>query len=173
MESTTALPYEPDRLVAALASPSARFPAYQALVAMNEAALPAVREGLVHEDWQVRKWSAMVLDQVADEESLAALVPLLRDPESEVRLWAVHSLACDHCKNDVACPMDVVPHLIARIDADESIRVRRMATIMLGTDVLDVRAVPVLKGLLGEEDRKLRMHAERGLRRYEELGIGA
>lgn len=44
----------------------------------------------------------MVLDRVADAESLAALVPLLRDPKADVRLWAVHSLACDHCKGDVA-----------------------------------------------------------------------
>ena len=98
-------------------------------------------------------------------------VPLLRDPKSDVRLWAVHSLACDHCKEDVSCPVDVVPLLIERIELDESIRVRRMATIMLGTDYPDRRAAPVLMSLLEEEDRKLRFHAENGLRRYGELGL--
>ena len=165
------LPTDPVELVDAFADASTRFPAYQALIAMGEAALPAIRGGLRHGNWQVRKWSALTLDQVADAESLAALVPLLRDPKSDVRLWAVHSLACDHCKDDVACPIDVVPHLIERIELDESIRVRRMATIMLGTDYPDRRAVPVLRRLLEEEDRKLRFHAENGLRRYGELGI--
>ena len=165
------LPTDPTGLVDALSASETRFPAYQALVALGEAALPAIRGGLRHGHWQVRKWSAMVLDLVADSESLAALVPLLRDPKADVRLWAVHSLACDHCKDDVPCPVDAVPHLIERIETDESIRVRRMATIMLGTDYADARAVPVLKRLLREDDRKLRAHAERGLRRYAGLGL--
>jgi hypothetical protein len=38
-----------------------------------------------------------------------------------------------------------------------------MATIMLGTKFPDASAVPVLEWLLGEEDRKLRGHAERAL----------
>ncbi|HSR42408.1 MAG TPA: HEAT repeat domain-containing protein [Longimicrobiales bacterium] len=106
--------------------------AYQALVDLGSEALPAVRAGLGNGHRQVRKWSAMVLDRVADSESLAALVPLLRDPRADVRLWAVHSLACDHCREDVACPVVAVPHLIERIEVDESIRVRRMATIHVG-----------------------------------------
>ena len=52
--------------------------------------------------------SVLLLDQVADAESLKALVPLLRDPNSKVRAWAVHSLACDHCKEEISCPVDVV-----------------------------------------------------------------
>ena len=131
---------DPDALVGALVDPETRFPAYQQLVTLGAPALPAIRRGLGHESWQVRKWSAMCLDQVADEAALADLVPLLRDPKSDVRLWAVHSIACDHCKEDVACPVDVVPLLIERIESDESVRVRRMAAIMLGTDCADARA---------------------------------
>jgi len=161
----------PDELVAALADSATRFPAYQSLVALGERSLPAIRTGLRHGNWQVRKWSAMILDQVADAESLAALIPLLRDPKADVRLWAVHSLACEHCKDDVACPVDAVPHLIERIQLDESIRVRRMATIMLGTDYTDPRAVPVFKTLLEETDAKLQGHAQRGLERYASIGL--
>jgi HEAT repeat protein len=167
----TRLPTDTVDLVHALAAAQTRFPAYQALVELGQDALPAVRGGLGHASWQVRKWSAMVLDRVADRESLAALVPLLRDSKADVRLWAVHSLACDHCKADVACPVDAVPHLIERIDCDESIRVRRMATIMLGTDYADRRALPVFKRLLDEDDAKLRHHAQRGLDRYADLGV--
>jgi HEAT repeat protein len=164
-------PEDPVGLIDALAVAGTRFPAYQALVELGDVALPAIRAGLGHGHWQVRKWSAMVLDRVADAESLAALVPLLRDPKADVRLWAVHSLACDHCKDDVACPVDAVPHLIERIQLDPSIRVRRMAAIMLGTDFVDVRALPVLKALLAETDEKLRHHARRGLERLAGLGL--
>ncbi len=158
-------------LVEALTDPASRFASYQALVALGEASLPAIRAGLGHGNWQVRKWSAMVLDRVADGESLAALVPLMRDPKADVRLWAVHSLACDHCKSEIECPVDVVPHLIERIELDESVRVRRMATIMLGSEHLDPRAVPVLRALSGESDAKLRAHAERALERYAAYGL--
>ena len=167
----TQLPTGPRELVEALLEPDLRFPAYQALVALGDEALPAIREGFKHGNWQVRKWCAICLDQIADAETLAALVPLLRDPKSDVRLWAVHSIACDHCKDGVGCPVDVVPHLIERIELDESVRVRRMAAIMLGSDYPDERAVPALTKLLEEEDAKLRRHAQKTLDRYRDLGI--
>jgi hypothetical protein len=53
------------------------------------------------------------------------------------------TFACDHCTPGVTCPVDVVPLLIERIERDESIRVRRMATIMLAADFRDARAAPV------------------------------
>ena len=165
------LPADPTSLVASFSDPRARFAAYQALVALGEAALPAIRGGLAAEDWQVRKWSAICLDRISDEESLAALVPLLRDPKSDVRLWAVHSVACDHCKTDVECPVDVVPHLVERALTDESVRVRRMAVIMLGSEFADPRALPALERLAAADDRKLRLHAENALTRYREKGI--
>jgi hypothetical protein len=70
-------PPDPGSLVAALERSETRFPAYQALIAIGAAALPAIRVGLRHADWQVRKWSAMVLDQVADADALVDLVPLM------------------------------------------------------------------------------------------------
>ncbi len=159
-------------LVRSFAERQLRFDAYQALVGLGSKALPALRGGLRSEDWQVRRWSAICLDQVADAEALLDLVPLLRDPKSKVRLWAVHSIACDHCKDDVRCPVDVVPLLIERIEIDDSIRVRRMAVIMLAGEFKDPRAVPVLQRLLrSETDRKLLMHAEAGLRRLGEAGV--
>ena len=167
----TTMNTDPFALVDSLAVPQDRFPAYQRRGELGTDALPAIRGGLKHGNWQVRKWSAIVLDQVADAETLAALVPLIRDPKADVRLWAVHSLACDHCKDDVSCPVDVVPHLIERIEVDPSIRVRRMATIMLGTEFTDARALPVLRSLRTEDDRKLRNHAEAALARYAELGL--
>ena len=115
----------------------------------------------------------MCLDQVADEEALVDLVPLLTDPHPKVRLWAVHSIACEHCKEDVSCPVDVVPLLLATIRHDPSIRVRRMAVIMLGSEFVDPRAVPVLKDVLSaESDVKIRGHAAVALARLRVAGAG-
>ena len=162
----------PFGLVDSFATSEGRFQAITSLVALGAEALPAVRNGLKSANWQVRRWCAIVLDHVADSESLTDLIPLLRDPKSKVRLWAIHALACDHCKHDVECPIDVVPLLIERLEVDETIRVRRMATIMLATEFIDRRAVPVLQRLLCDEaDRKLLFHAEAGLRRLKEAGM--
>ena len=105
---------DPESLVAAFSNAEERGGAYQALIALGGEALPAIRSGLRSEDWEVRRWSAMCLDQVADEDALLDLVPLLRYAHPEVRLWAVHSLGCDHCKDDVSCSVDIVPQLIER-----------------------------------------------------------
>ncbi len=163
-------PSGPD-LVQSLVDGETRFDAYLALVEMGADAIPAIREGLAHHQWEVRRWCAMCLDQIADPESLDALVPLLRDPKSKVRLWAVHSISCEHC-TDAKCTVDVVPLLVERVELDESLRVRRMATAMLGSEFLDRRAVPTFERVLAEEeDRKLIGHAQRGLDRYREAGV--
>ena len=152
-------------LVESFATSSERFGVYQSLVALGTDALPALREGLKHPDWHVRQWSAICLDRISDSDTLLDLIPLLGDPKPQVRLWAVHSLACNHCKDGVRCPVDVVPLLIERLRTDEQIRVRRMAAIMLGSEFLDRRSVPVLTACLDDPDRKLRLHASAGLRR--------
>ena len=162
----------PDEWVSEFTRGDRRYHAYQALVDLGPAALPAIRAGLRHGHWQVRKWCAICLDRVADADALAALVPLLRDPKAAVRMWAVHSLACNHCKEDVRCPVDVVPHLIERARHDESVRVRRMAVIMLATEFLDPRAAPVFDTLLDTEtDVKVRAHAKEGRTRYRTAGL--
>ena len=141
------------------------------LQALGSVALPAVREGLKHPDWHVRHWCAIYLDHHADPDSLRDLVPLLSDPVTKVRLWAVHSISCEGCKSH-ECPLDTVPLLIERVDKDTSTRVRKMAVAMLATLPLDCRVVPVLKAVLNKEkDVKIRLHAEIGLRKYREAGM--
>ncbi len=169
-------PFRPEataeELVEAFAEGESRFPAYLSLYRMGGAALPAVRAGLGHPDRHVRQWCALFLDQHADRESLEALVPLLRDPNSRVRLWAVHSISCLECK-DGPNPVDAIPLLLERIAEDESLRVRRHAVAMLAGLPPDARVTPVFRRILAEEDdRKLRLHAERGLERHAEAGEG-
>jgi len=158
-------------LVERLEDCATRWPAWRRLEELGAAAAPAVRDGLRHGHWQVRKWCAAFLDHHADPEALPELLPLLHDPKSDVRLWAVHSLSCDRCKVDQN-PIDFVPHLIERIERDESIRVRRMAAAMLATGRPDLRSARLFTRILAtESDRKLRKHAEWGLARCREIGL--
>ncbi|REJ74524.1 MAG: hypothetical protein DWQ36_20715 [Acidobacteria bacterium] len=153
---------------------------YDALVALGElspdTALPALRRGLRDDDWHVRHWCAIALDQLADADALADLIDLLDDPHYKVRLWAVHSLACDHCKPGVEAPCDIVPLLIERAERDEHPRVRKMATVMLAHQLIDERALSLLRRKASRtdpgDDPKLRMHARQGLERYREAGLG-
>lgn len=161
-------------LVAAFAEPGSRMPAFLALSARGRAALPAVRDGLRHPDSHVRRWCVILADNVADAATLRAVVPLLDDPCAGVRRWAVHTLACECCK-DGPNPVDAVPLLLERIERDPSIRVRRQAVAMLAHHrAPDPRAAPVLRRLAAEAaDRKLRLHAARGLERYAAAGVGS
>ena len=162
---------EARELVDRLESSETRWPAWKRLEQLGSAAAPAVREGLRHGHWQVRKWCAAFLDHHADPETIPELLPLLHDPKSDVRLWAVHSLSCDRCKVDEN-PVDFVPHLIERIDRDESIRVRRMAVLMLTHPPRRALGAKLFARVLAQEtDVKLRKHAEWGMKRCREVGL--
>ncbi len=164
----------PEDLVAEFENGEKRMAAFLALYARGDEVLPVVREGLKHANWQVRRWCALFADNFADAETLHALVPLLRDPKSQVRVWAVHSLSCESCK-DGPNPIDAIPLLLERIELDESIKVRRHAVAMLAHHrTPDPRALPVFTRIMAEEDdRKLRLHADRGLKRYAEAEAGS
>ena len=164
----------PEELVAEFANGQNRMAAFLALYGRGPEALPAVREGLQHSNWHIRQWSAILADNFADGETLRALTRLLHDPKAEVRVWAVHSLSCDRCK-DGPNPVDAVPLLLERIERDSSIKVRRQAVAMLAHHLTpDPRVLPMFRKIISEQDdAKLRLHAERGLKRYRTVGLGA
>jgi HEAT repeat protein len=161
-----------DELVAEFANGQNRMPAFLALYSRGKESVPAIRAGLAHFNSNIRRWCASLADNFADAELFHSLVPLLNDPKAEVRVWAVHSLSCESCK-DGPNPVDSVPLLLDRIESDVSIKVRRQAASMLAHHHSpDVRVLPVFKRLLMEEsDRKLRLHAEHGLIRYAAAGL--
>ena len=164
----------PEELVAEFANGRNRMAAFLSLYTHGTRALPAVRQGLKHSNWQVRRWSAVFADNFADGTTLQALTPLLRDPKAEVRAWAVHSLSCEICK-DGPNPIDAIPLLLERIESDPNIKVRRQAVAMLAHHrTPDARVLVVFKKIMSEEkDRKLRLHAEQGLERYAASGLRA
>ncbi len=171
-----ASPYPPEvsceRLVESFADGRNRFQVFVELYRRGEAALPAIRAGFQHSAWQVRKWCAICADNFADAETLDALAPLVDDPRADVRSWAVHSLACQDCK-DGPNPVDYLPLLLERIERDPSVRVRKQAVAMLAHHLApDARVVPVFRDLVvSEGDTKVGRHAAEGLKRYATLGL--
>lgn len=173
-----AAPFRPEasseELVAEFANGQNRMAAFLALYRRGPEALPAVRQGFQHANPHVRRWSAILADNWADGETFRALTALLDDPQAGVRVWAVHALACERCK-DGPNPVDAVPLLLERIEQDSSIRVRRHAVAMLAHHrPPDSRVVPMLRKILSHEtDAKLRLHAMHGLERYRTAGPSA
>lgn len=108
--------------------------ALRVLMAAGTEATPAVRRGLHHNDPIVRVGCCFVLDHFMDEESLPDLVGNLDHEHADVRSRALHTLACDRCKEGACRPAenDVVPIAIRMLKEDPSRRVRSQAAAMLG-----------------------------------------
>mgnify|MGYP001212034129 CR=1 FL=1 len=145
---------------------SAGSDARRALTAMGGDAVEALIAGLDHEDSRVRVHSAGLMDQLGDERCLKALEKALDDPIADVRRRALHSIACDHCKET---PLDVdrVALTIRHALGDPSIRVRRVATHQLGNLPSDPRSVDALRRLVQDVDTKVRARAQWSLQQVE------
>lgn len=104
------------------------------LVASGPPALDAVRAGLAHDDAAVRRGCTDVLDHLVDDASLDDLVAMVTDDDAEVRVRALHALACDRCKENGCSPSlaAVAPAAIDRLRHDPDQHVRAMAVGALG-----------------------------------------
>ncbi len=136
-------------------------------------AIATLIAGLSDPDHRVRTACADVLDHGADARCVAPLIELLADPEADVRRHAVHAIGCQGCKL-VALPVDVIAHLIERAMRDASLRVRQVATHMLGVAMLgtgrDARAARVLRTIVRREpEGKLRRNARWSLEVFSSL----
>jgi HEAT repeat protein len=102
-------------------------------VRLSDAAFDALVEGLGDPHPRVRWWCIQLLDHVADERAVSAIVPLLDDPVARVRRNAVHALGCVPCKPDWSGRLDAttVGTLERLATSDENARVRRDAAITL------------------------------------------
>jgi HEAT repeat protein len=159
----------PQQLVATFgdADRTRRWEPVAALQAAGDGALEAIREGMSHPDWRVRRGCAVFVDHNPDPLLMERLLLLLRDPKAKVRMWAVHSLSCEPCKPG-GNPVDAVPSLIHALGEDKAIRVRRMAAAMLAQQAPEPRSVEALRRALAvETDTRLRRLARWGLSRME------
>ena len=111
--------------------------ALRRLMAAGMRATPVVRQGLQHPNPAVRVGCCKVLDHFLDEAALPELIENLAHPDEEVRAWALHTLACDKCKEGVCRPgeEDVIPLAVQMLLTDESRRVRQTAAGLLGPSV--------------------------------------
>ncbi len=115
-----------DEILRKLGAPdyTTRREARKALMLSNEDVVPILISGLKHENRQIRKNCAELMDHVADERCVAPLAGALEDPIADVRRHALHSLICDECKS-VPLDIDAIGLVIKRATEDPSIRVSK------------------------------------------------
>jgi len=135
-------------LIEVLAVPYRAPGAYRALLDLGMKALPAVRVGLLHDNPDVRFHCCRFLDRYLLPETLSDLVDMLNDGDKRVRCSALHTLACDRCKEGTACRPEegqVLPKAMKLLANDPDAHVRAMAIEVVGqfvhTNALAVAAI--------------------------------
>ncbi|MEZ4733629.1 MAG: HEAT repeat domain-containing protein [Caldilineaceae bacterium] len=108
--------------------------AYRTLFTMGFAVVPVARAGLCHENAAVRSYCCALLDHFLVPEALGDLIDMLRDPAPQVRQSALHTLACDRCKQGTCRPVEaeVLPAALRILTADPDPHVRAMAVEVVG-----------------------------------------
>jgi HEAT repeat protein len=108
--------------------------AYRTLMQRGLEALPDVREGLYHSNADVRYHCCRFLDRYLEPETIGDLVGMLDDADERVRISALHTLACDRCKEGSCRPEEarVLPLALNLLANDRSYHVRAMAIEVVG-----------------------------------------
>jgi HEAT repeat protein len=121
-------------LIEELAVPHRAGRAYWRLMALGRMAVPAARAGLTHESADVRFHCARYFDHFLMPDILGDLMLRLDDPDPRVRLTALHTLACDRCKDDMCVPSGgaLLDKAMTIVSADTDAHVRAHAIELLG-----------------------------------------
>jgi HEAT repeat protein len=111
-------PRDFDGWVSQLGVSSCRQRARVHLLTSGPDVVPALRRGLRHRKAIVRRTCVRILDQLVDEDTVPDLVAALDDEDTGVRAAALHSLACDRCKQGECRPGEDlwVPRALALLD---------------------------------------------------------
>lgn len=115
-----------DRLLDGL-SPKRLTPARLAAV------LADVQTGALHHpDPQIRRYCLVLLDHHANDASMHVFVRALEDSADPVREVALHSLACEACKEHDLRPADVVPALARVLESDPKpdLRIKALTALL-------------------------------------------
>lgn len=96
--------------------------------------MPVMRRGLRHANADVRYYCCQYLDRFLEPDSLVDLIPMLDDGDCRVRMSALHTLACDRCKEGDCRPEEaaVLPRALALLANDPDRHVRAMAIEVVG-----------------------------------------
>jgi hypothetical protein len=126
--------------------------AYRKLFDMGFEGVPAALEGLHHENASVRYYCCALLDHFLVPEALGELMGMLHDPEPRVRQSALHTLACDRCKEGSCRPVEaeVLPEALRILNEDGDAHVRAMAIEVVGQYV---HTNPIAEQALVEANR--------------------
>jgi HEAT repeat protein len=126
-----------DRAVAELGVDHRAKEALRSLMAAGTNATPAVRRGLQHANPRIRARCCDVLDHFLDEDAIPELMENLSHDDPEVRMRAMHALACDRCKEGSCRPAenDVVGAAMRLLATDPDRHVRTQAAHALGPAV--------------------------------------
>jgi HEAT repeat protein len=95
---------------------------------------------LQHPDPHIRRSCLWVLDHYANDVSMPVFARAVEDDVDFVRDMALHSLACEGCKQQEMCVADVVPPLIRVLEHDPKPDLR-------------IKALSALFGLSRRDDR--------------------
>jgi HEAT repeat protein len=138
---------EHSELIETLAIPYRAPDAFRALLDIGIEALPAVRAGLRHDNPDVRLHCCRFLDRYLLPETLSDLLDMLDDGDKRVRCSALHTLACDRCKEGTCRPEEgqVLPKATKLLETDPHPHVRAMAIEVVGqfvhTNVIAANAI--------------------------------
>jgi HEAT repeat protein len=125
---------EHHQIIGELAFPYKAPNAYRTLLDLGIRALPAVRAGLRHDNPNVRLHCCRFLDRYLSPETLPDLMGMLNDGDERVRCSALHTLACDRCKEGSCRPeeAEVLPKAMKLLQCDPDAHVRAMAIEVVG-----------------------------------------
>ncbi|MXY25520.1 MAG: HEAT repeat domain-containing protein [Acidobacteria bacterium] len=138
------------------------YPPAMELAGGGAEAIPAVHAGMSHSNWRIRRGCAWALGQLADAESLRRLTLLTRDPKKKVRKMAILSLGLAARQgNGSGRGIDSVPQFAYSAVHDPSVRVRRVAVLMLLLQAPERRVARILRKVMAtEQDPKVVRLAE-------------
>ena len=154
---------EHHEIIEELAFPYKAPDAYRALLDLGIRALPAVRVGLRHDHPDIRFHCCRFLDRYLSPGTLSDLIGMLSDDDERVRCSALHTLACDRCKEGTCRPeeSDVLPKAIKLLAHDPDAHVRAMAIEVVGQFVhTNARAAAAISAARqGDENPTVRKKA--------------
>lgn len=99
---------------------------------LRRASVPTLQSAALHHpDAAVRHGLLNLLDHYANDASMDTFAAALHDPDPAVRNVALHSIACESCKEQEMCAADVVPELIYVLHNDPSPELRNKTLLQL------------------------------------------
>lgn len=151
------------QIVGELAFPYKAPNAYRTLLDLGMQALPAVRAGLRDGNADVRLHCCRFLDRYLSLDTLSDLMGMLSDSDQRVRCSALHTLACDRCKEGTCKPeeAEVLPRAMKLLQCDPDAHVRAMAIEVVGqfVHINNFAAAAISAAQQGDENPTVRKKA--------------